>query len=176
MVRLYSTLIIGFRSQLNRRSKTGFSRDYTFRENGSDSIPELDRRNLHRRAGNPEIVVEISRRSTLGFWDDDGEFKLKNQGGCPKFTALRGAAAEANARTSAETEKSLPRSPMRLFAQRALPSTKLCFSLGYRKSMTNIKKLCHFLLLETWSDWYWYLLISFSCYVSFNWKKTIIET
>lgn len=30
ILRLYSTLIIGFRSQLNRRSKTGFSRDYTF--------------------------------------------------------------------------------------------------------------------------------------------------
>lgn len=49
IVRLYSSPIIGFRSKLNRRSKTGFSRDYTFRENDLGAIPELDRRNLHRR-------------------------------------------------------------------------------------------------------------------------------
>lgn len=62
-----------------------------------------------------------------------GQLKVKSRGGYPKFTAVREAAAEANARTSAETEKSLPQRPTRLFAQRALSSNKICFSFKIRK-------------------------------------------
>ncbi|TGZ46688.1 Uncharacterized protein DBV15_09137 [Temnothorax longispinosus] len=52
--------------------------------------------------------------------ENSGQLKTKSWGGYPKFTAVREAAAEANTRTSAETKRSLPRRPMRLFAQRAL--------------------------------------------------------
>jgi len=59
-----------------------------------------------------------------------GQLKTKSRSGYPKFTAVREAAAEANACTSAEIKKSLPWSSQRIFPTRELSSSRSCFPLG----------------------------------------------
>jgi len=68
-----------------------------------------------------------------------GQLKTKSRSEYPKFTAVREAAAEANACTSAEIKRSLPRSSQRIFPTRELSSRKL-FSFRINL-MKNIEKL-----------------------------------
>jgi len=79
------------------------------------------------------------------------------------FTAVREAAAEANACTSAEIKKSLPRNSQRIFPTRELSSSRSCFPLEYRNLTKNIEKLS-FSTAKNLSaiD---YFLINLSCYV-----------
>ncbi|KYN07359.1 hypothetical protein ALC62_01561 [Cyphomyrmex costatus] len=68
-----------------------------------------------------------------------GQLKMKRESrdGYQKFTVVREAAAEANARTSAETERSLPRSLTHLSEERAFSSSRICFLLEYRNLKTH---------------------------------------
>ncbi|EGI62063.1 hypothetical protein G5I_09643 [Acromyrmex echinatior] len=67
-----------------------------------------------------------------------GQLKTKSRDGYQKFTVVREAAAEANARTSAETERSLPRSLTHLSDERAFSSSKICFLLAYENLKTHV--------------------------------------
>ncbi|KYN40244.1 hypothetical protein ALC56_05189 [Trachymyrmex septentrionalis] len=67
-----------------------------------------------------------------------GQFETKSRDGYQKFTVVREAAAEANARTSAETERSLPRNLTYLSDERAFLSSKICFLLAYENLETHV--------------------------------------
>ncbi|KYN13942.1 hypothetical protein ALC57_14016, partial [Trachymyrmex cornetzi] len=67
-----------------------------------------------------------------------GQPKTKSRDGYQKFTVVREAAAEANARTSAETKRSLPRSLTHLSDERAFSSSKICFPLAYENMKTHV--------------------------------------
>ncbi|KYQ51199.1 hypothetical protein ALC60_09664 [Trachymyrmex zeteki] len=67
-----------------------------------------------------------------------GQLKTKSRDRYQKFTVVREAAAEANARTSAETERSLPRSLTHLSDERAFSSNRIYFLLGYKNLKTHV--------------------------------------
>lgn len=102
-----SPSIPGLPLEGSNHARTGFSRDYTL-PRGVRLLREPRAEETHVDSPMTSTIREIdAARRALGVRASRRrKFEAESRGGCSKFTAVRGAAAAANARTSAETRES----------------------------------------------------------------------